>query len=371
MAEWTAQELADASISEIENVAEDLVELMYGFNQTNSVKSEYYARVLLGVSRRMHWRHYEQMAAKNIGQHFWAKEQYDSAAFYYEVALKAVDMMSTADALTVSGEEYSQESIDDALSQMYGTLGNLYSAQDSIDVAMEYYEKAGELFKKHDWNNSSSVLYYNMGETMRCENEYKKAEEYYLESLKFSKLAEDSLAVATAYKGLGSLYLDTHKTAKALRCLDEANKYFADHEDEELQFRMESLDYTEQVRALQNRRLTTITLLLAALLLMTVVTMFVSKRLKREVREKKELAQVLEETVVDIRPVPGRNGVNLKPKEKQVLDLIAKGYTNAEIAEAMCLSPETIKWYKKKFFVIFDASNSAELIRNVTESGIL
>ena len=73
----------------------------------------------------------------------------------------------------------------------------------------------------------------------------------------------------------------------------------------------------------------------------------------------------------NIRPVSDRNGIKLKPKEKQVLDLIAKGYTNAEIAEAMCLSPETIKWYKKKFFAMFDASKSAELIRNVTESGLL
>lgn len=371
MARWTAAELADADELDLKDVAMDLEKLMYGFNQTNSVKSEHYARLLLGVSQRMRWRHYEQLAAKNIGQHFWAKEKYDSAAFYYGVAMKAVDMMSTTDTLAVSGDKYSQKTIDDVMSQMYGALGNLYSEMDSIDMAMAYYKKAGELFRKHDWNTSSSVLYYNMGETMRCANEYKKAEEYYLESLKYSKLAEDSLAVATAYKGLGSLYLDTHKTAKAMRFLDEANKYFANHEDEELQFRMESLDYTEQVRALQNKRLTAMIMLLVAFILMSIVTLFVSKGLKREVREKKELAQVLEETVVDIRPASEKNGIKLKPKEKQVLDLIAKGYTNAEIAEAMCLSPETIKWYKKKFFAMFDASNSAELIRNVTESGLL
>ena len=371
MARWTAVELAEADESELKTVAMDLEELMYGFNQTNSVKSEYYARMLLGISKRMGWHDYEQRAAKNIGQHFWAKEKYDSAAFYYNEAMKAVERMSAEDSSMTDGKGDSPDAIDDALSQMYGSLGNLYSMMDSIGTAMAYYEKAGDLFKKHEWNNSSSVLYYNMGETMRCVNEYKKAEEYYLESLKYSKLAEDSLAVATAYKGLGSLYLDTHKTAKAMRFLDEANKYFANHEDEELQFRMESLDYTEQVRALQNKRLTAMIMLLVAFILMSIVTLFVSKGLKREVREKKELAQVLEETVVDIRPASEKNGIKLKPKEKQVLDLIAKGYTNAEIAEAMCLSPETIKWYKKKFFAMFDASNSAELIRNVTESGLL
>ena len=71
MARWTAAELAEADESELKTVAMDLEELMYGFNQTNSVKSEYYARILLGVSQRMRWRHYEQLAAKNIGQHSW------------------------------------------------------------------------------------------------------------------------------------------------------------------------------------------------------------------------------------------------------------------------------------------------------------
>lgn len=371
MAGWTSKAIAEASIPELKKVAENLEELMYGFNQTNTVKSEYYARILLGVSLRMRWHHYEQLAAKNIGQHFWAKEQYDSAAFYYGMALKAVERMSGIDTLAVSGNKYSQKDIDDALSQMYGSLGNLYSMMDSIDVAMEYYEKAGELFKKHGWNNSSSVLYYNMGETMRFEEEYKAAEEFYLESLKYSELAEDSLAIATAYKGLGSLYLDMHRTSKAMRYLADANKYFAGHEKEEIQFRMESLGYSEQVRALQNKRLTVIILLMAALLLMVFTTGFALTRLKRTRTEKQELNEILEETVAAISPATEQKDIRLKPKEKEVLGLIAKGFTNTEIADAMYLSPETIKWYKKKLFAIFDVSNSAELIKIATDKNLL
>ena len=371
MAGWTSRELTDASISELENVAENLEELMHGFNQTNTVKSEYYARMLLGIAKRMNWHYYEEKSAKNIGQHFWAKEKYDSASFYYRVAMKAVESMSVEDSLDLGGMKYSQKSIDDALSQMYGSLGNLYSMMDSIDVAMEYYEKAGELFKKYGWNNSSSVLYYNMGETMRFKEEYTAAEEYYLESLKYSELAEDSLAIATAYKGLGSLYMEKHRTSKAMRYLDYANKYFSGHEKEELQFRMESLDYTEQVRALQNRRLTVIVLLMAALLLMVFTTGFALTRLKRTRTEKQELNEILEETVAAISPATEQNEIRLKPKEKEVLDLIAKGFTNTEIADAMCLSPETIKWYKRKLFAVFDVSNSAELIKIATDKKLL
>lgn len=359
MATWTASDIANAGASELKNVAENLEGLMYGFCQTNMVKSEYYARMLLNISKRFGWHHYEQLAAKNIGQHFWHKEQYDSAAFYYSIAMNA--------ARKIQGEE----DADDALSQMYGTLGNLYSMMDSTSVAMEYYVKAEEIFKKHSWNDSSAALYYNMGETMRAEGELDLAEKYYQESLDYSILTGDSLAVATAYKGLGSVYMDMRKTAKAMRCLGEANLYFAGHEDEELQFRMESLDYTSQVLSLQKRRLWIMILLLAAMALMACATVVALRLLKRATIEKKELTTMMEDTIVTISEASEHNGIKMKPREKEILNLIAKGYTNAQIASTLCLSPETIKWYKKKLFAMFDVSNSAELIKAATDKNLL
>ena len=359
MARWTASDIADAGESELKNVADNLVGLMYGFNQTNRVKSEYYARMLLNISKRFAWHHYEQLAAKNIGQHFWHKEQYDSAAFYYNIAM------------TAAGKMQGEKDVDDALSQMYGTLGNLYSMMDSTSVAMEYYEKAGEIFRKHSWNESSADLYYNMGETMRYEGELNIAKRYYQESLNYSLLTGDSLAVATAYKGLGSVYLDMRKTAKAIRYLNEANLYFAGHEDEELQFRMESLDYTSQVLSLQKKRLWIMILMLAAMLVLACASFCVLKILKRASIEKKELAEIVEESIETISESPDRNEIKMKPREKEILDLIAKGYTNTEIASTLCLSPETIKWYKKKLFAMFDVSNSAELIKTATDKKLL
>ena len=359
MARWTASDIADAGESELKNVADNLEELMYGFNQTNRVKSEHYARMLLNISKRFAWHHYEQLAAKNIGQHFWHKEQYDSAAFYYNIAM------------TAAGKMQGEKDVDDALSQMYGTLGNLYSMMDSTSVAMEYYEKAGEIFRKHSWNKSSADLYYNMGETMRYEGELNIAKRYYQESLNYSLLTGDSLAVATAYKGLGSVYLDMRKTAKAIRYLNEANLYFAGHEDEELQFRMESLDYTSQVLSLQKKRLWIMILMLAAMLVLACASFCVLKILKRASIEKKELAEIVEESIETISESPDRNEIKMKPREKEILDLIAKGYTNTEIASTLCLSPETIKWYKKKLFAMFDVSNSAELIKTATDKKLL
>ena len=385
MAGVTAREVEEADDERLRHIVSDLQGLMYGFNQTNGVKSEYYARMMLRIARRKGWQSSIQDAAKNIGQHFWAKEQYDSAAHYYRVAMEAVAKMPLVENPDSTGKQYSQEDIDNSLSQMYGTLGNLYSMMDSISTAMNYYEKAGELFKKYDWYNSCSVLYYNMGETMRVDGQLRPAEKYYLESLDYSLLAKDSLAIATAYKGLGSLYLDMHKTSKAMRYLNDANLYFADHEDEELQSRMESLDYTSQVLALQKKRMGMIMALLALSLALMAVSYLVVRRLRKTsqtlavttqtladtAREKEEIAEVLEDTVESIVPSIHSDGINLKPRERQVLDLIAKGYTNVQVAEAMCLSPETIKWYKKKLFAMFDVANSAELIKIATDRNLL
>lgn len=371
MARWTASDIDGAGEEELKDVAENLEELMYGFIQTNRVKSEYYARMLLKLSKRFGWDQYEQLAAKNIGQHFWHKEQYDSAAFFYNIAMEAVERMTASASDPTTPGKHSRDAIDDALSQMYGTLGNLYSMMDSTSVAMEYYKKAGEIFKNHSWNESCADLYYNMGETMRFEGELDLAEKYYQESLDYSMLTGDSLAVATACKGLGSVYLDMRKTAKAMRFLNEANRYFAYHEDEELQFRMESLDYSSQVLSLQKRRLWIMILMFAVMALMAFVTNYSLRMLKRTSTENKELSDMVEESIETISEASGHREIKLKPREKEILDLIAKGYTNAEIASAICLSPETIKWYKKKLFAMFDVANSAELVKNATEKNLL
>lgn len=45
--------------------------------------------------------------------------------------------------------------------------------------------------------------------------------------------------------------------------------------------------------------------------------------------------------------------------------------TVPQIAEKIFLSPETVKWYRKKLLVKFDAANIAEAISKAKDSGIL
>ena len=63
--------------------------------------------------------------------------------------------------------------------------------------------------------------------------------------------------------------------------------------------------------------------------------------------------------------------LNLTERDLQVLRLIAAGLTNTEIAAEVMLSKDTIKWYRKRLLVKFQAANSAELVYKASEMKII
>lgn len=388
VARWTAPMIETASDEQLIRLVMDWRELMLGYLQTNSVKSSYYARLALRLAEQKGWAKSVYDASKVIGQHFWARDQYDSASFYYEKALHAVDRMASGAATASNPDGYSDRDIDDAYSAMYGTLGNLYSIQDSISTAMSYYEKALEIFKRHDWLTSCSVCCYNMGETVLDAGDCNGAKRYYSAALDYARQANDSLWIASSLKGFGSLYLATGDTRKALKCLDEADRYYSLHEDEELFSRMETLDFTGQVLRMQKRHLAWSLAASLAVLVLIAMLMYVAYRLRNTRKEQKETEAVFDETLEEIKPAPSdmvaagevspcccecqeEPEIKLNDREITILQMLARGCTTPQIAEEICLSPETVKWYRKKLFVKFDVSSSVELVIKAKEKGVI
>ena len=56
---------------------------------------------------------------------------------------------------------------------------------------------------------------------------------------------------------------------------------------------------------------------------------------------------------------------------REILELLAKGYTTNQVGECLQISPETVKWYRKKLLAKFDAANVAELISTAKEQGLV
>ncbi len=371
VAPWTPDAVDAAAEEELVKLNLAYRELMLGYEVINGEKAVFYARKALSISRRKGWAEATGDAARHIGQYFYAQEQYDSAMVWFQESLACVEKMAAGATSPTHPEGYAELDVDDSRSSLYGAIGNLYNMMGDIPAAMDYYGKAGEIFDRHGWNESNSVLYYNIGETWVDEKDYAKALTAYGKSLDYARTSGDSLLVANALKGLGGLYLDRGKTWKALRCLQEADKYYSLHDDQEFRFRMENLDFMSQVLRAQKKALMAWLAVLGALVILAGAMAVILRRLNRIRKEQAEAAAVIDETLEDLRSAPLGKSPALTERERQVLALIAGGKTNVQIAETLFLSPETIKWYRKKLLAKFDVPSSAALVSKAKDLGLV
>ncbi|MCS7297834.1 MAG: response regulator transcription factor [Bacteroidia bacterium] len=64
-------------------------------------------------------------------------------------------------------------------------------------------------------------------------------------------------------------------------------------------------------------------------------------------------------------------GPHLTPREREILELIAREMTNAQIAEKLGLSPRTVHTHRRSLMQKLGVKNSAGLVRYAIEAGIV
>ena len=384
VAPWTVERVARASYEEKDMLSDAYNDLMWGYSQINPSRSLYFARKAFDLCLQEQWLNQAFQAAKMIGQHHWAAGQIDSAKTAFATALSIADRMALKEPLPGKPNGYKDATIDDAYSSLYGALGNMYASLDSIPQAMEYYHKAGELFEKNGWLESSSVLYHNMGDTWLDAGNLKEAEACYNKALKSGQEAEDSLLIAEAKAGLGALYLEHGKTRKALKFLQEADQYFFANEDQEYRSRIYTLDLTSKVLEAQRRQLAGMVaggILIILLLLGLLLILLRANRLRKQ----KEGADVVIGEVLSTMPPEQETGgpaeasetadpklaPELTTREAEILPLLADGLSSKAIAERLCLTEQTIKWYRMRLLEKFNVRNTAGVISKAKELGLL
>jgi DNA-binding CsgD family transcriptional regulator len=79
----------------------------------------------------------------------------------------------------------------------------------------------------------------------------------------------------------------------------------------------------------------------------------------------------LSEEVAAALRVPVEKKPPITRREKEVLQLIAQGYTNIEIAEQLFISTATVNTHRKSLLEKFEAKNTAILIGRANKLGIV
>lgn len=366
---YTADKLANADDSTKLAAVLCWDELANGYLQMNGNLSIYYDLKILEIAEKESWLYRIYASNRRLGQHMWASGMLDSAAVYYKASLEAVDRMAAGATSLTNPDGYSKSTIDDAYASLYGTIGNLHVDMEKIPEALEYYQKAGEIFQEYGWINSLAVLHNNMGELYLRENDCKQSLKNFEQSLAYGREANDSLWIATPLMGMSEVYMAMGKTSKALKYAVEADKYFSANEDQEFLSRIETLEVLSNAYKTQKKTNFAIAMISLIAIILIGAILAVRAALRKLRKESEEAASVLDETIEELRPEPEKDilsEIKLNDREQQILELLRQGKTTPQIAEAIFLSPETVKWYRKKLLAKFDASNTAELIAKLS-----
>lgn len=201
--------------------------LMNGYLQTDAEKSSHYAKLGIELSEKNHFYNGLHESWRTLGLQAYGACLYDSAQHCFDHALEATELMK-------NNKRYTETDIDNNLSQLYGTLGNLYNIQGKLHLALDYYQKALPIFKRNGWKESESILYYNIGELYLELGNNEAAEENYQNALEVALETGDSLMISGPYSGLSMTSLNTGKYEKALDYAQRSIEYYQVHKDEEL-----------------------------------------------------------------------------------------------------------------------------------------
>ena len=366
-ARYTPDKLASTSKEELVDYAMLCRELTWGYLQLDATKCTYYGRQAIRLGEQLGGDMTVFDASILVGQTFWAREQYDSARVYYNKAAAALASMES------DNPPRKENDLDANRSRLWGTMGNFYAVQDSIEQASFYYNKAAEIFDKYEDYQQNAILYYNLGEIRMDAGDKKQAKADYDRSLTAARQSGDSLMVAIAMKGQGRWYKENGQMRKALQCLKEAEAYYANHPQEEAQSRSETLDYMTASYDALNKNMRTLAVLLALLLASAAAAFWIVFRLKRTRKELTETAAVLDETIEELRPESGTAAPELKltPREKDVVRLLMQDKSTKMIADELGVGYETVVWYRKRLLAKFDVHTSPALIAEVTRRGLL
>ena len=363
---WTAETLAQAGEQDWAAYCSTCRQLAWGYLQVDSPRSVYYAKRAIEVGLIADDPDPVFDASILIGQSFWAKEQYDSARVYYSMASAALGKMEE------NWNDPDPHDLEAMQSRLWGTLGNFYAAQDSLEQFAYYYDKAGAIFEKWEWWEDCSTLHLNIGEVYTDNGELKLAKPEYEKGLEFALQSGDSLIIANAMYGLGRWYHESGKTIKALEYLTKAEEYFGEHAREESIAHSDTLAIMNAAHEQLYRNARMMAIIVVLVLALAAVAFLIAYRLRKTKQELTETSAVLDETIEELRPAAEVDGqVELNDREKDIARLLVEGKSTKEIAEAVHLGVNTVLWYRKRLYAKFDVNNAAAFSTEIMRRGLL
>ncbi len=344
-------------------------------------KALFYHRKALGLRKKMKDQEGIANIYNNIGVLYEElTKQDDSAILYYEKAYQIYRLDSSNLRRTAT---------------VLGNLGKIYTDRNKYLPAAKALKKAEEIFESLDSGDGLANVYRNEGELYTAQKQYEKAKKFYYKSFHLFSSMGKPKSTLEVLELLSQIHLLTGDYIHAARYLNRYNQLKDSLMDADKAKLVVEMDDKYQLReknkkinilALENQlkqrkiRLQSIFILAIFIISLLVILLFMinhrkNKLLQSQMRLELQNFLLKEEQIREQRKREQQkeretiakhfDQYELTEREIEVLQLIAKGYKNAEIADKLFLSLNTIKTHIKNIYIKLDVKNRVEALKKV------
>ena len=96
---------------------------------------------------------------------------------------------------------------ESTLANVYITAGKMYSSKEVLDIALQYYLKAYDIYKKNGNLDEASKIENNLAIIYAQGKSKEKAVKYFLNVYRYQKLKNDPIKLVKVLNNIGTIYL--------------------------------------------------------------------------------------------------------------------------------------------------------------------
>ncbi len=313
----------------------------------------------------------------NIGETYMYLEQYDSAHYY---AQKGYD-------IAVKDNVKNNEVYEMAL------MAKISQKQKNFKKSLQQYKEALAIFKEIKNPRYISNTLINIGRNKIELGQPQEGISSIKEGLKYALQIGSKENVANAYKILSLYYAEKGDYKQAFLNYREATVFrdsilnseaqkelinmqvaYETHEKEQEIYKLEvTNELTKQLAESRFRKLL-VTIIAVVILFIALLLVFILYR-KNALLEIENLNGKLQNRLLQIDNEAPKSSTfsekiaefELTEREAQILEFIAKGYSNSKIAEELFISTNTVKYHSKNLYTKLDVQNRIEAAKVVNQ----
>ena len=343
-------------------------------------KALYYLRKAISLEKKRKNRKGQEYGYANLGEVFIEKQVYDSAYFYIDKALKIAVKYPRKEGVAIK----------------YTLFGKLYQKQEQYKKSNDFYFKSLPQLEQFKNTRYLSKSYINIGVNKLSLNKFNEAKKYINLGLETAKQINSKENILLGYETLTDYYSKTKQYKEALvaqnhvlafrdSIINEASQksfistqisYESSKKDTKIQTLAKAINKSDK-KANSNFWLFITSVVVGVICVITLlVVLLLLKRNKTLELDQKNTQ--LQNYLLQIKKLKSSNQkqvsfskkelkeFQLSKREVEVLEHISNGLSNAQIAEKMFVSNNTIKTHISHIYTKLDVKNRVQAIQKIS-----